>query len=89
MVEYQFIFKDWEWRVKRYPWRISYGAKLVDRTASRMARLVKLPAPRHHDLESAKSMLIFCIKVGVITVIISKEGWDIGLAITQVPKVLL
>ena len=72
MVEYKFIFKDWEWRVKRYPWRISYGAKLVDRTASRMARLVKLPAPRHHDLESAKSMLIFCIKVGVITVLISK-----------------
>ena len=34
----------------------------MDRTARRVARLVNLPAPRHHDLESAKSLVIFCMK---------------------------
>ena len=62
----------WSWKVKRYPWRISYGNKLVDKAvdrASKMVRQISFPPPNNHDLESAKSLLVCLIKE------LSERGW--------------
>ena len=62
----------WSWKVKRYPWRMSYGNKLVDKAverASKMVRQISFPAPNNHDLESAKSLLVCLIKE------LSERGW--------------
>lgn len=55
--------------MKRYPWCVSYGNKHVDRaieaTRAIMAKQTKvdLPGPTNMDAESAKSLLVFLIKV--------------------------
>jgi len=62
----------WSWKVKRYPWRMSYGNKLVDRAvdrASKMVRQLSFPPPSNHDLESAKSLLVCLMKE------LSERGW--------------
>ena len=62
----------WSWKVKRYPWRMSYGNKLVDKAvdrASKMVRQISFPPPNNHDLESAKSLLVCLIKE------LSERGW--------------
>ena len=62
----------WSWKVKRYPWRMSYGNKLVDKAvdrASKMVRQISFPPPNNHDLESAKSLLVCLIKE------LSDRGW--------------
>lgn len=62
----------WSWKVKRYPWRMSYGNKLVDRAvdrASKMVRQLSFPPPNNHDLESAKSLLVCLMKE------LSERGW--------------
>ena len=62
----------WSWKVKRYPWRMSYGLKLVDRAvdrASKMVRQISFPPPSHNDLESAKSLVVFLMKE------LSERGW--------------
>lgn len=61
--------KSWEWKVRRYPWRVSYGVRLLDRTVQAAGRFLALPPPQHQDLESAKSILIFSIKE------FSELGW--------------
>lgn len=70
----------WTWKVRRYPWRISYGSKFVDRAVNRAAKLVRqlsqdrlrqlpIPPPSNSDMESAKSLVIFLIKE------LSEKGW--------------
>jgi len=62
----------WSWKVKRYPWRMSYGNKLVDRAvdrASKMVRQLSFPPPNNHDLESAKSLLVCLMRE------LSERGW--------------
>ena len=59
-------------KVKRYPWAVSYGNKHVDR-AVEVAKVVlaqrdiSLPNPTNMDSESAKSLLCFVIKVQTYT----------------------
>lgn len=62
----------WSWKVKRYPWRMSYGLKLVDRVvdrAHRMVRQLSFPPPSNNDLESAKSLVVFLMKE------LAERGW--------------
>jgi len=70
----------WMWKVRRYPWRISYGSKFVDRAVIRASKLVRqlsqdrlrqlpIPPPSNSDMESAKSLVIFLIKE------LSEKGW--------------
>ena len=64
--------EGWRWKVKRYPWRMSYGSKVVDRAVDRASRLVKqisIPPPANSDLESAKSVVVFIIKE------LAEKGW--------------
>jgi len=60
---------NWEWKVRRFPWKVSYGARLWDRAVERVGVLLPLPPPRHQDLESAKSIILFSIKE------LSERGW--------------
>lgn len=56
---------SWSWKVKRYPWRMSYGSKMVDRAVDRASKLVRqlsFPPPNNNDLESAKSLVVFIMK---------------------------
>jgi len=56
---------SWSWKVKRYPWRMSYGSKMVDRAVDRATKLVRqlsFPPPNNTDLESAKSLVVFIMK---------------------------
>jgi len=70
----------WLWKVRRYPWRISYGSKFVDRAVGRATKLVRqisqdrlpqlgIPPPNNSDMESAKSLIVFLIKE------LSEKGW--------------
>jgi len=62
----------WSWKVKRYPWRMSYGNKLVDRAVDRASKIVRqlsFPPPNNHDLESAKSLLVCLMRE------LSERGW--------------
>jgi hypothetical protein len=63
---------SWSWKVKRYPWRMSYGSKMVDRAVDRASKLVRqlsFPPPNNNDLESAKSLVVFIIKE------LAEKGW--------------
>ena len=60
----------WFFKVKRYPWNVSYGNKHADKAIEATKTLlekqkVSLPPPSNMDAESAKSLLIFLLKVGV------------------------
>ena len=58
--------------MKRYPWRMSYGSKVVDRAVDRASRLVKqisIPPPANSDLESAKSVVVFIVRE------LAEKGW--------------
>jgi len=74
---------DWEWKVRRYPWRVSYGARLVDRAVERVCRLLPLPSPKHQDLESAKSIIIFSIKE------LSERGWKFSGAMSTAEQIFI
>ena len=55
-------------QVKRYPWAVSYGNKHVDRAIESTKELlankpIQVPNPGNMDAESAKSLLVFLIKV--------------------------
>jgi len=66
---------SWCWKVKRYPWRMSYGIKLVDRAvdrATKMMRQISFPPPNNSDLESAKSLVVFLVKE------LAERGWKFG-----------
>eukprot|EP00092_Neocalanus_flemingeri_P031545 GFUD01034256.1.p1 GENE.GFUD01034256.1~~GFUD01034256.1.p1 ORF type:complete len:662 (+),score=137.34 GFUD01034256.1:58-2043(+) len=63
---------SWSWKVKRYPWRMSYGSKMVDRAVDRASKLVRqlsFPPPNNNDLESAKSLVVFIMKE------LAEKGW--------------
>jgi len=63
---------SWSWKVKRYPWRMSYGSKMVDRAVDRASKLVRqlsFPPPNNNDLESAKSLVVFIMKE------LSEKSW--------------
>jgi hypothetical protein len=55
--------------VKRYPWAVSYGNKHVDRAIESTKELlakkpnINVPNPANMDAESAKSLLVFLLKV--------------------------
>ena len=58
----------WFFKVKRYPWNVSYGNKHADKAIEATKTLlekqkVSLPPPSNMDAESAKSLLIFLLKV--------------------------
>ena len=56
----------WLFKVKRYPWAISYGNKKVDRTVEAAKHLVPqltIPPPQNMDSDSGKSLIIFVLKV--------------------------
>jgi hypothetical protein len=58
----------WFFKVKRYPWTVSYGNKHVDKAIEATKTLlekqnVNVPGPSNMDAESAKSLLIFLLKV--------------------------
>ena len=58
----------WLFKVKRYPWAISYGNKKLDRTIETMKYLVpqfSFPSPQNMDPDSGKSLIIFIIKVSM------------------------
>ena len=62
----------WSWKVRRYPWRMSYGIKLVDRAVDRAAKMVRqisFPPPNNNDLESGKSLVVFLMKE------LAEHGW--------------
>ena len=56
-------------QVKRYPWAVSYGNKHVDRAIESTKELlakkpnISVPNPANMDAESAKSLLVFLLKV--------------------------
>lgn len=54
-------------KVKRYPWAVSYGNKFVDCTVdwtrSLIGRQVHISTPQNSDPESGKSVLVHIIKV--------------------------
>ena len=63
----------WYFKVKRYPWAVSYGNKHVDKVIESAKDLLKvkghaevaesLPGPNNMDAESGKSIIVFLIKV--------------------------
>ena len=56
----------WLFKVKRYPWAISYGSKKMDRTVEAMKYLIpqfSVPSPQNMDPDSGKSLIIFILKV--------------------------
>ncbi len=60
--------KVWLFKVKRYPWAVSYGNKYLDRTIEwtrslLRSRQVPIPSPQNSDSESGKSALVFVLKV--------------------------
>jgi len=58
----------WLFKVKRYPWAISYGSKKFDRTVETAKHLLpqlSIPPPKNMDLDSGKSLLIFALKVQI------------------------
>lgn len=62
-----FFLKVWLFKVKRYPWAVSYGNKYLDRTIEWtrgfLRRQVPIRSPQNSDAESGKSVLIFMLKV--------------------------
>ena len=63
----------WFFKVKRYPWNVSYGNKHADKAIEATKTLlekqnVSLPPPSNMDAESAKSLLIFLLKVSLLDV---------------------
>ena len=58
--------------MKRYPWNVSYGNKHADKAIEATKTLlekqnkVSVPPPSNMDAESAKSLLIFLLKVSVL-----------------------
>lgn len=64
-----FVFRLF--KVKRYPWAVSYGNKYLDRTIEwtrslLRSRQVPIPSPQNSDSESGKSILVFLLKVPTI-----------------------
>ncbi len=62
-------------KVKRYPWAVSYGNKHLDKImelikAAAATRQIKIPDPKNMDAESAKSLLTFLLKVTMTKIII-------------------
>ncbi len=67
----------WQFKVKRYPWAVSYGNKHLDKLvdavkvaasevgAGRQTSLPDIPEPANMDAESAKSVLAFLLKVRI------------------------
>ena len=56
----------WLFKVKRYPWAISYGSKKFDRTVETAKHLLpqlSIPPPQNMDPDSGKSLIIFALKV--------------------------
>ena len=56
----------WLFKLKRYPWAISYGSKKVDRaveTARHLLPHISFSSPQNMDPDSGKSLLIFILKV--------------------------
>ena len=56
----------WLFKVKRYPWAISYGSKKLDRTIETTKYLLpqlSIPSPQNMDPDSGKSLIIFILKV--------------------------
>ena len=49
-------------------------SRLVDRAVESVGRLIALPPPKHQDLESAKSIVVFLIKVFIVRIIITEKG---------------
>ena len=63
----------WLFKVKRYPWAISYGSKKIDRaveTAKHVLPQLSIPPPHNMDPDSGKSLLIFVLKVIMIQMIV-------------------
>ena len=68
--------EHWYFKVKRYPWAVSYGNKHVDRLLESAKDLLKqkghpevagaMPGPKNMDAESGKSVIVFLMKVSVI-----------------------
>ena len=58
----------WLFKVKRYPWAISYGKKKLDRTIEATKYLLpqlSIPSPQNTDPDSGKSLIIFILKVHI------------------------
>ncbi len=60
----------WQFKVKRYPWAVSYGNKHLDKlvdavkvASSEVRQIPPIPEPGNMDAESAKSVLAFLLKV--------------------------
>ena len=56
----------WLFKLKRYPWAISYGSRKIDRaveTAKHILPQLSIPPPHNMDPDSGKSLLIFVLKV--------------------------
>ena len=56
----------WGFKVKRYPWAISYGSKKIDRvveSAKHVFPHLVIPPPHNMDPDSGKSILMFILKV--------------------------
>lgn len=60
----------WQFKVKRYPWAVSYGNKHLDKivdavkvAAGEVRQAPEIPEPANMDAESAKSVLAFLLKV--------------------------
>jgi len=65
----------WQFKVKRYPWAVSYGNKHLDRVMEAVKAAASLRPeldgrvvrePNNMDAESAKSMLAFLLKVRLL-----------------------
>lgn len=62
----------WQFKVKRYPWAVSYGNKHIDRAIETAQSLIQqhheitFPPPQNMDAESGKSILVYLIKVSLI-----------------------
>lgn len=66
---------SWIFKVKRYPWTVSYGNKhldkLIEGAKKQLAQYPQVPippppAPKNDDGESAKSLLTYLVKVSQI-----------------------
>ena len=62
------LVQPWLFKVKRYPWAVSYGNKHLDTLIEAVKVVaarkdIKLPSPKNMDAESAKSLLVFLLKV--------------------------
>ena len=77
----------WLFKMKRYPWAISYGSKKLDRTIETMKYLlpqISIPSPQNMDPDSGKSLIIFILKVYKEYIMLFSSFFEIVLISTEI-----